>query len=84
MGRAPARTAAAIRGCCKVSRRLPAPAMVTEAILVPAVRPRTKPSTQPVTAILMEAGSSIRPVSTGAPVLAVTVVQRIMIMPATA
>ena len=84
MGRAPARIAAVIHGCCKVSRRLPAPAMATEAILVPAVRPRTKPSTQPVTAILMEAGSSIRPVSTGAPVLAVTVVQRIMIMPATA
>ena len=31
----------------------------------------------------MARGSSIRPVSTGAPVLAVTVVQRIMIMPAT-
>ena len=84
MGRAPARIAAVIHGCCKVSRRLPAPAMATEAILVPAVRPRTKPSTQPVTAILMEAGSSIRPVSTGAKPIAETAARRTMIMPATA
>ena len=61
-----ARTAAAIRGCCKVSRRLPAPAMATEAILVPAVRPRAKRSMQAVIAIAMARGSSIRPVSTGA------------------
>ena len=79
-----ARTAAAIRGCCKVSRRLPAPAMATEAILVPAVRPRTKPSTQPVTAILMEAGSSIQPRSTGAKPIAGTAAIRITNTPATA
>ena len=78
MGRAPARIAAVIHGCCKVSRRLPAPAMAIEAILVPAVRPRTKPSTQPVTAILMEAGNSIHPASTGAPALAGTAVRRTM------
>ena len=57
--------------------------MVTEAILVPAVRPRTKPSTQPVTAILMEAGSSIQPRSTGAKPIAGTEARRTMIMPAT-
>ena len=38
MGRAPARIAAAIHGCCKASRQPPAPATVTEAIRVPAVR----------------------------------------------
>ena len=80
----PARTAAAIRGCCKVSRRLPVPAMVTEAIRAPAVRPRTKPSTQPVTAILMEAGSSIQPRNTGAKPIAGTAAIRITNTPATA
>ena len=84
MGRALARIAAAIHGCCRASRRLPAPAMVTEAIRAPAVRPRVRRSIPAAIVIVMEAGSSIRPVSTGAPVLAVTVVQRIMIMPATA
>ena len=84
MVRGLARTAAAIRGCCKVSRRLPVPAMVTEAIRAPAVRPRAKPSMQAATVIATEAGNSIRPASTGAPVLAGTAVQRIMIMPATA
>ena len=84
MGRAPARIAAAIHGRCKASRQRPVPATVTEAILVPAVRPRTKPSTQPVTAILMEAGSSIRPVSTGAKPIAGTAAIRITNTPATA
>ena len=58
--------------------------MVTEAIRAPAVRRKVKPSIPAATVIAMARGSSIRPVSTGAPVLAVTVVQRIMIMPATA
>ena len=84
MGRAPARIAAAIHGCCKASRQRPVPATVTEAILAPAVRPRVRRSIPAAIVTVMEAGSSIRPVSTGAPVLAVTVVQRIMIMPATA
>ena len=84
MDRALARTAAVIHGCCKVSRQRPAPAMVIEAIRALAVRPRAKLSTPAATVIAMARGSSIRPVSTGAPVLAVTVVQRIMIMPATA
>ena len=62
----PAPPAAATLGCCKVSRRLPVPAMVTEAIRAPAVRPRAKPSMQAATATAMVRGSSIRPVSTGA------------------
>ena len=78
MVRGLARTAAAIRGCCKVSRRLPVPAMVTEAIRAPAVRPRAKPSMQAVTAIAMARGSSIRPASTGAQALAGTAVRRTM------
>ena len=56
----------------------------TGSIAAIAVRASVKPSMQPVTAILMEAGRNIPAVSTGAPALAVTVVQRIMIMPATA
>ena len=84
MGRAPARIAAAIHGCCKASRRLPAPAMDTVIIAVLVAKPRAKPSIPAVTAIAMARGSSIPPASTGAPVLAGTAVQRIMIMPATA
>ena len=80
----PAPPAAATLGCSKVSRRLPAPAMATEAILVPAVRPRTKPSTQPVTAILMEAGISIQPRNTGAKPIAGTAAIRITSMARTA
>ena len=79
-----ARTAAAIHGYCRVSRQPPAPATDTVRIHALAVKPKAKPSTPAVIVTVMEAGSSIRPVSTGAPVLAVTVVQRIMIMPATA
>ena len=60
------RTAAAIHGYCRASRQRPAPAMVTEAIRAPAVRPRAKPSMQAATATAMVRGSSIRPVSTGA------------------
>ena len=76
MGRAPARIAAVIHGCCKVSRRLPAPAMATEAILVPAVRPRAKRSMQAVIAIAMARGSSIRPVSIGVKITAGIAEQR--------
>ena len=78
MGRAPARTAAAIHGCCKVSRRLPAPATVTEAIRAPAVRRKVKPSMQAAIAIAMARGSSIRPVSTGALVPVGTAVRQTM------
>ena len=79
-----ARTAAAIHGCCKVSRQLPAPAMDTVRILAPAVRPRAKPFTPAAIVTVMEAGNSIRPASTGAPVLAETAARRTTTMPATA
>ena len=73
-----ARTAAAIHGCCKVSRQPPVPAMDTVRILAPAVRPRAKPFTPAAIVTVMEAGSSIRPASTGAPALVVIAVQRTM------
>ena len=78
MGRAPARIAAVIHGCCKVSRRLPAPAMDTVRILALAVRPRAKRSIPAAIVTVMEAGSSIRPVSTGVQALVVIAMQRIM------
>ena len=78
MDRLLALIAAAIHGYCRASRQRPAPATVTEAILALAGRPRAKRSMQAVIAIAMARGNSIRPVSTGAPVLVVTVVQRIM------
>ena len=84
MGRAPARIAAAIHGCCKASRQPPAPATVTEAIRVPAVRQNLRRSIPADTTTAMAGGNSIPPASTGAPVLAGTAVQRIMIMPVTA
>ena len=46
-------------------------------IAVIAVRASAKPSTQPATAILLEAGSSIQPRSTGAKPIAATAVTRI-------
>ena len=84
MGRAPARIAAAIHGYYRVSRPQLAPVMDTVIIAVLVAKPRAKPSIPAVTAIAMDRGSSIPPASTGAPVLAGTAVQRIMIMPATA
>ena len=84
MVRGLARTAAAIHGCCKVSRQLPAPAMDTVRILAPAVRPRAKPFTPAAIVTVMEAGNSIRPASTGAKPIAGTAAIRITNMPATA
>ena len=84
MDRALARNAAAIHGYCRASSPPPAPVMDTVIIAALAGRPRVRRSIPAAIVTVMEAGSSIRPVSTGAPVLAVTVVQRIMIMPATA
>ena len=84
MDRALARNVEAIHGYCKASRPPLASAMDTVRILALAVRPRTKPSTQPVTAILMEAGSSIQPRNTGAKPIAGTAAIRITNMPATA
>ena len=83
MGRAPARIAAAIHGCCKASRQRPVPATVTEAILALAGRSRAKRSMQAVIAIAMARGSSIHPVSIGAQVPAETAARQTMIMPAT-
>ena len=76
--------AAAIHGYCRASRQPPVPAMDTVIIAALAGRPRAKPSTPAAIVTVMEAGSSIRPASTGAPVLAETAALRIMIMPATA
>ena len=73
-----ARTAAAIHGCCKVSRQLPVPAMDTVRILAPAVRPRAKPFTPAAIVTVMEAGNSIRPASTDVRITAGTAAQQIM------
>ncbi len=79
-----ARTAEAIHGCWTTKALQLVPETVTEAIRVFAVRPRVKPSMQPVTAIPMEAGSSIQPRSTGAKPIAGTAAIRITNTPATA
>ena len=71
------RTAAAIHGCCNASGPPPVPATDIAVIAAPAVRPRVKRSTPAATVIAMEAGSSIRPVSTDAQALAETAVRRI-------
>lgn len=71
-----ARNAAATRGYCRVNRRLLAPAMDTVIIAALAGRPRAKPSTPAAIVTVMEAGSSIRPASTGAQALAGTAVRR--------
>ena len=84
MGRAPARIAAAIHGCCKASRQPPAPATDTVRIHALAVKPKAKPSTPAVIVTVMEAGSSIRPASIGEPVRAETAARRTTTMPATA
>ena len=78
MDRALARNVEAIHGYCKASRPPPAPAMDTVRILAPAVRPRAKPFTPAAIVTVMEAGSSIRPASTGAQALAGTAVRRTM------
>ena len=73
-----ARTAAAIHGCFKASRRLLAPATDTVIIAVLAGRPRVRRSIPAAIVTVMEAGSSIRPVSTGVQALVVIAMQRIM------
>ena len=84
MGRAPARIAAVIHGCCKVSRRLPAPAMDTVRILALAVRPKVKPSMRAAIVIATALGRNIPAVSTGAKPIAGTAAIRITNTPATA
>ena len=79
-----ARIAAVIHGFSKMYRTQLAPATVTVRTPVLAVRPKVKPSTQPVTAIPMEAGSSIQPRSTGAKPIAGTAAIRITNTPAIA
>ena len=76
--------AAAIRGCWITKVTRPAHATVIGSIAVIAVRASVKPSMQPVTAILMEAGRNIPAVSTGAKPIAGTAAIRITNTPATA
>ena len=78
MVRALAQNVEAIHGYCKASRSPPAPVMDTVIIAALAGRPRAKPSTPAAIVTVMEAGSSIRPASTGAPALAETAVRRTM------
>ena len=70
--------AAAIRGCWITKVTRPAHATVIGSIAVIVDSPSVKQSTQPVTITVTALGSSIRPASIGAPVLAETAVQRIM------
>ena len=76
--------AAAIRGCWITKVTRPAHATVIGSIAVIAVRASARPSTQPATAIPMEAGRNIPAVSTGAKPIAGTAVQRTTIMLRTA
>lgn len=73
-----ARIAEAIRGYWITKVMQPAHATVIGSIAVIAVRASAKPSTQPATAILMEAGRNIPAVSTGAKPIAGTAVRRTM------
>ena len=79
-----ARIAEAIRGYWITKVMQPAHATVIGSIAVIAVRASAKPSTQPVTAIPMEAGRNIPAVSTGAKPIAGTAAIRITNTPATA
>ena len=73
-----ARTAEAIHGFWTMKMMPLARETATGNIAAIAVRASAKPSTQPVTAILMEAGRNIPAASTGAPALAGTAVRRTM------
>ena len=79
-----ARTAEAIHGFWTMKMMPLARETATGSIAAIAARASAKPSTQPVTAILMEAGRNIPAVSIGAQVPAETAARRTMIMPATA
>ena len=79
-----ARTAEAIHGFWTMKMMPLAHETATGNIAAIAARASVKPSMQPVTAILMEAGSSIQPRSTGAKPIAETAVQRTTIMLRTA
>ena len=73
-----ARIAEAIHGFWTMKMTPLARETATGNIAAIAVRASAKPSTQPVTAILMEAGSSIQPRNTGAKPIAGTAVRRTM------
>ena len=79
-----ARIAAVIHGFSKMYRTQLAPAMVTEAIRAPAVRPRAKPFTPAAIVIATALGKNIPAVSTGAKPIAGTAAIRITNTPATA
>ena len=78
MDRGLAPPAAVIHGYCRVSRQPPVPAMVTGRIPAPVGKRNPRRSIPAATVIAMEAGSSIRPVSTGAQALAETAAQQTM------
>ena len=78
MGRAPARIAAAIHGFFRMSRPRPAPATAIGRIAVLVVKQNLRRSIPAAIVTVMEAGSSIRPASIGAPVLAETAAQQTM------
>ena len=84
MVRGPARTAEAIHGFWTMKMMPLAHETATGSIAAIAVRASVKPSMQPVTAILMEAGRNIPAVSTGAKPIAGTAANRITNMPVTA
>ena len=79
-----ARTAEAIHGFWTMKMMPLARETATGNIAAIAARASAKPSTQPATAIPMEAGSSIQPRSTGAKPIAGTAAIRITNTPATA
>ena len=84
MVRGLARTAEAIHGFWTMKMMPLARETATGNIAAIAARASAKPSTHLATAILMEAGSSIQPRSTGAKPIAVTAAIRITNMPVTA
>ena len=71
-----ARNAAAIHGYCRASRQLPAPATVTEAIRVPAVRQNLRRSIPADTTTAMARGNSILHRSIGVKITAGIAEQR--------
>ena len=79
-----ARTAEAIHGSSITKAMRPAPETVIGNIVAIVARASAKPSTQPVTAILMEAGRNIPAVSTGVKPIAGTAAIRITNTPAIA
>ena len=84
MGPGPALPAEAIHGFWTMKMTPLARETATGNIAAIVARASAKPSTQPVTAILMEAGRNIPAVSTGAKPIAGTAAIRITNMPATA